>query len=269
MAPDAHSIAPSPISALLSGVMLKTGIYGIMRTFFWMIPHGENVHFNGFIWGGIIATFGVITLFVGTVQSMKQSDSKRLLAYSSIGQLGYIIFAIGAALVLSNSGSHYLKLLALIVIIGALYHVINHAVFKGLLFLVSGSVLYTTGTKDLNKLGGLINFMPVTAVVAGIASLSIAGVPPFSGFASKWTIISSTVLAGSDVMFLVIFGIIALFTSAVTLSCYVKFFGMTFTSTGTSGQSRKILRSALHDAFTESCSHSSLHYTGTSSIRIL
>ncbi len=230
--PDAHSIAPSPISALLSGVMLKTGIYGIMRTFFWMVPHGEGVHFDGFLWGTIIASFGVLTLFIGTVQSMKQSDSKRLLAYSSIGQLGYIIFASGAALVLLNTGSQYLKLLALVIIIGAMYHVINHAVFKGLLFLVSGSVLYATGTKDLNKLGGLIKFMPVSAVVAGIASLSIAGVPPFSGFASKWTIISSTVLAGSEVMFLVIFGVIALFTSAITLSCYVKFFGMTFTSTG-------------------------------------
>ncbi|HRU65739.1 MAG TPA: proton-conducting transporter membrane subunit, partial [Spirochaetota bacterium] len=231
--PDAHSIAPSPISALLSGVMLKTGIYGIMRTFFWMVPHGENVHFDGFFWGVVIASFGVVTLFVGTVQSMKQSDAKRLLAYSSIGQLGYIIFASGSALVLMNSESDYLKLLALVVIVGALYHVINHAVFKGLLFLVSGSILYTTGTKDLNKLGGLIKFMPVSAVIAGIASLSIAGVPPFSGFASKWTIISSTVLAGSEVMFLAIFGIIALFTSAVTLSCYVKFFGMSFTSTGT------------------------------------
>ncbi|HOP63107.1 MAG TPA: proton-conducting transporter membrane subunit [Spirochaetota bacterium] len=231
--PDAHSIAPSPISALLSGVMLKTGIYGIMRTFFWMVPHGEGVHFDGFFWGTVIASFGVVTLFIGTVQSMKQSDAKRLLAYSSIGQLGYIIFASGAALVLLNSESMYLKLLALVVIIGALYHVINHAVFKGLLFLVSGSILYTTGTKDLNKLGGLIKFMPVSAIVAGIASLSIAGVPPFSGFSSKWTIISSTVLAGSEVMFLVIFGIIALFTSAITLSCYVKFFGMAFTSTGT------------------------------------
>lgn len=240
--PDAHSIAPSPISALLSGVMLKTGIYGIMRTFFWMTPHGDGVHFNGFLWGVIIASFGVVTLFVGTVQSMKQSDAKRLLAYSSIGQLGYIIFASGAALVLMNTGSEYLKLLALVVIIGALYHVINHAVFKGLLFLVSGSVLYTTGTKDLNKLGGLIKFMPVSAVVAGIASLSIAGVPPFSGFASKWTIISSTVLAGSEVVFLVIFGIIALFTSAVTLSCYVKFFGMTFTSTGTEWTVKKDIK---------------------------
>jgi formate hydrogenlyase subunit 3/multisubunit Na+/H+ antiporter MnhD subunit len=98
--PDAHSIAPSPISALLSGVMLKTGIYGIMRTFFWMVPHGENIHFDGFFWGVVIASFGVVTLFVGTVQSMKQSDAKRLLAYSSIGQLGYIIFASGSALVL-------------------------------------------------------------------------------------------------------------------------------------------------------------------------
>ncbi|HPD77956.1 MAG TPA: proton-conducting transporter membrane subunit, partial [Spirochaetota bacterium] len=195
--------------------------------------HGENIHFDGFFWGVVIASFGVVTLFVGTVQSMKQSDAKRLLAYSSIGQLGYIIFASGSALVLMNSESDYLKLLALVVIVGALYHVINHAVFKGLLFLVSGSILYTTGTKDLNKLGGLIKFMPVSAVIAGIASLSIAGVPPFSGFASKWTIISSTVLAGSEVMFLAIFGIIALFTSAVTLSCYVKFFGMSFTSTGT------------------------------------
>jgi len=96
--PDAHSIAPSPISSLLSGVMLKTGIYGIIRTFFWMVPE-NNEQFpimDSVFWGAIIATFGVVTLFIGTVQSMKQSDSKRLLAYSSIGQLGYIVFAIGA-----------------------------------------------------------------------------------------------------------------------------------------------------------------------------
>jgi hydrogenase-4 component B len=232
--PDAHSIAPSPISSLLSGVMLKTGIYGIIRTFFWMVPenNAQNQVMNGLLWGAIIATFGVITLFIGTVQSMKQSDSKRLLAYSSIGQLGYIIFAIGAALFLLSTDSASLQLLALVAIIGALYHVLNHAVFKGLLFLTSGSVLYATGTKDLNKLGGLMNLMPISAIAAGIASLSIAGVPPFSGFSSKWTIISSSLLAGSEVAFLVIFGIIALFTSAITLSCYVKFFGMTFASAG-------------------------------------
>ncbi len=232
--PDAHSIAPSPISSLLSGVMLKTGIYGIIRTFFWMVPenNAQTQVMNSFIWGGIIATLGVVTLFIGTVQSMKQSDSKRLLAYSSIGQLGYIIFAIGSSLFLLNSDSESLQLLALVAILGAIYHVLNHAVFKGLLFLSSGSVLYATGTKDLNKLGGLMKLMPISAFAAGIASLSIAGVPPFSGFSSKWTIISSSLLAGSEVVFLIIFGIIALFTSVITLSCYVKFFGMTFTSAG-------------------------------------
>ncbi|MCU0848935.1 MAG: hypothetical protein MUD12_13700 [Spirochaetes bacterium] len=231
--PDAHSIAPSPISALLSGVMLKTGIYGIMRTFFWMVPHGEGAHFDSFLWGVVIASFGVVTLFIGTVQSMKQSDAKRLLAYSSIGQIGYIVFATGAALLMTGVESQFVRMLGLVAIIGAVYHVLNHAVFKGLLFLTSGSVLYAAGTKDLNRLGGLIKFMPVTAVVAGIASLSISGVPPFSGFASKWTIISTSILAGSEIAFLALFGIIALFTSAVTLSCYVKFFGMTFTSAGT------------------------------------
>ncbi|HSV95785.1 MAG TPA: proton-conducting transporter membrane subunit [Spirochaetota bacterium] len=230
--PDAHSIAPSPISALLSGVMIKTGVYGIIRTFFWMVPHAETFHFSGAFWGVLIASFGVVTLFIGTVQSMKQSHSKRLLAYSSIGQVGYIILGIGAALFMVSAESASLKMLGLIALVGVVYHILNHAVFKGLLFLTSGSVLYSTGTKDLNKLGGLINLMPVTALVAGISSLSISGVPPFSGFASKWTLVSTSLLAGSEVLFLVIFGIIALFTSAVTLSCYVKFFGMTFTSAG-------------------------------------
>lgn len=230
--PDAHSIAPSPISALLSGVMIKTGVYGIIRTFFWMVPHSETFHFSGAFWGALIASFGVVTLFIGTVQSMKQSQSKRLLAYSSIGQVGYIIFGIGAALFMVNAESASLQMLGLIALVGVIYHVLNHAVFKGLLFLTSGSVLYSTGTKDLNRLGGLINLMPVTAFVAGIASLSISGVPPFSGFASKWTLVSTSLLAGGEVLFLVIFGIVALFTSAVTLSCYVKFFGMTFTSAG-------------------------------------
>ncbi len=230
--PDAHSVAPSPVSSLLSGVMIKTGVYGIIRTFFWMVPEESVMPLDGFFWGVVIASFGVVTLFIGTVQSMKQSDAKRLLAYSSIGQVGYIILAIGAALLMFNVESPAVTLLAVVAIIGALYHVLNHAVFKGLLFLTSGSMLYATGEKDLNRLGGLASLMPVTALIAGIASLSISGVPPFSGFASKWTIISSSLLAGSGVPFLVLFGIIALFTSAVTLSCYVKYFGMAFTSSG-------------------------------------
>ncbi len=240
--PDAHSIAPSPISALLSGVMIKTGIYGIIRTFFWMVPHTEGAHFNGTFWGVVIATFGVVTLFIGTVQSMKQSDIKRLLAYSSIGQIGYIVLAVGSSLVMFHSNSEFVKLMGLIAIVGAIYHVLNHAIFKGLLFLSAGSVLYATGTKDMNKLGGLLKVMPISGIIAGIASLSIAGVPPFSGFASKWTIISTNLLAGSEVLFLVIFGIIALFTSAVTLSCYVKFFGLTYTASGAEWNIKKEIK---------------------------
>jgi formate hydrogenlyase subunit 3/multisubunit Na+/H+ antiporter MnhD subunit len=231
--PDAHSIAPSPISALLSGVMIKTGVYGIIRTFFWMVPPGgADFATSGLLWGAIIASAGVVTLFIGTVQALKQHDAKRLHAYHSIGQMGYIIFGVGCALVMLNSGNEFVKLLSVIAIIGALYHTLNHTVFKGLLFLSTGSVLYSTGTKDLNKLGGLMKLMPVTTLVAGIASLSIAGMPAFSGFASKWTIISSSLLAGSEFLYLLIFGIVALFTSAITLASYVKFFGMTFASSG-------------------------------------
>jgi formate hydrogenlyase subunit 3/multisubunit Na+/H+ antiporter MnhD subunit len=229
--PGAHSVAPSPVSALLSGVMLKTGIYGIMRTFFWMTPHGES-SVSLSVWGWIIASFGAVTLFIGTVQSVKQSDGKRLLAYSSIGQLGYIVFAIGCALVMKESSDPAVRTLSLIAVMGALFHMMNHAVFKGLLFLTSGSVLYSTGIKDLNRLGGLMNIMPFTAVFAGIAALAISGVPPMSGFSSKWSIISTAILSGSQSAPLVIFGIVALFTSAVTLACYVKYFGMTFASSG-------------------------------------
>lgn len=237
--PDAHSIAPSPISALLSGVMIKTGVFGLMRTFFWIVP-AEG--YNGRLWGTVIAAFGAVTLFIGTAQALKQHDAKRLHAYHSIGQMGYILLGIGSALVMLYSGNPAVILLSVVAVVGALYHTLNHTVFKGLLFLSTGSVLYATGTKDLNKLGGLLKLMPATAVVAGIASLSIAGMPVFSGFASKWAIISSDILAGHRVLFLAIFGIVALFTSAITLASYVKFFGMTFASSGVEWNVRRPIR---------------------------
>ncbi len=237
--PDAHSIAPSPISALLSGVMIKTGVYGIIRTFFWMVPTEGEFQFNGYLWGFIISSIGVVTLFIGTNQALKQDNAKRLHAYSSIGQMGYIVFGIGTALLLLNTENEFLMLLSVLALIGALFHTLNHSVFKGLLFLSTGSLLYATGTKDLNKLGGHMKLMPVTAIVAGIASLSVAGMPSFSGFVSKWTIISSSILAGSELFFLAIFGIIALFTSAMTLATYVKFFGMAFASSGMESTGKK------------------------------
>ena len=230
--PDAHSVAPSPISALLSGVMIKTGVYGIIRTLFWIVPEEKGFVFSGQFWGALVASFGVASLFIGTTQALKQHDAKRLHAYHSIGQMGYIILGIGSSMFMFSSENPYFQVLAAIALIGAIYHTLNHTVFKGLLFLSTGSVQYATGTKDLNKLGGLIKLMPITTVIAGIASFSIAGIPAFSGFMSKWSIISADILGGKEVGFLVMFGIVALMTSAITLASYVKFFGMAFTASG-------------------------------------
>lgn len=230
--PDAHASAPSPVSALLSGVMIKTGVYGLLRTLFWMMPESSQATEGRYL-GLFLALMGTLSLFIGTVQAVKQDDAKRLHAYSSIGQMGYILLGLGTAHYFFLSGVDALDALAIVALIGVLYHTINHAVFKGLLFLSTGSVQYATGSKDLDKLGGLIKIMPWTALAAAVASLSIAGVPAVSGFVSKWAIVSSSILGAKNAGIIVIFGIIALLTSAITLACYVKFFGMTFTSEGT------------------------------------
>ncbi len=239
--PGAYADSPAPVSALLSSATSKTGVYGLLRVFLFMAPVGSAA-FDVRTWGLVVASVGAVTLFIGTIQAMKQSDAKLLLAYSSIGQIGYIVLAIGAVLWLGATGDPALRSLAVAAAVGALFHVLNHSVFKGMLFLTGGSIVYATGTRDLNKLGGLIRLMPVSAAVAGIASLSIAGMPPFSGFSSKWAIVSSTLLAGNGALALVIFGIVALFTSAVTLACYVKFFGMAFTSSGSEWNVGKTVR---------------------------
>lgn len=228
--PDAHSSAPSPVSALLSGVMIKTGVYGIVRTLFWMAPAPSVAgwHYAGLV----LAGFGVASLFIGTVQALKQRDAKRLHAWSSIGQVGYILLAVGTAYVLAAGPGPALQTLAALALAAAVYHTLNHAVFKSLLFLVSGSVQYATGSRDMDRLGGLVHRMPATAAMAAIAAASIAGVPAFSGFASKWGIVASDLLAGRQAPALVVFGIVALMTGAITLACYVRFFGMTFTSSG-------------------------------------
>lgn len=226
--PDAHTHAPSPISALLSGVMIKTGVYGIGRTFFWMMPEGNIAG----AFGLILAFFGVMSLFLGTVQALKQHDAKRLHAYHSIGQMGYILLALGLAQYFMNSPNPDYQPLAILLLIGAFSHLLHHAVFKALLFLTTGSVQFATGTKDIDKLGGLYKLLPITTFCAAIASASIAGLPIFSGFASKWEIISGSMLAGHSNALFAYFGIIALITSAITLASYIKFFGMSFTASG-------------------------------------
>lgn len=238
--PDAQAAAPAPVNVLVSGALLNIGVFGLFRVFFFLAP--AAVAFDPIVWGALLAAIGVLTLFVATLQSVKQSDIARLLAYSSIGQTGYIVLGMGAALWTSAAVDPAVRALSAVAVLGALFHALNHAALHGLLFMTSGGLHGAAGTRDLNKLGGLIKLMPVSAVIAAIASISISGMPATSGFASKETIIAASLQAGAVSPALVIFGVIALFTSAVTLACYVKFFGLAFTSSGSKDVVRKGIR---------------------------
>ena len=230
--PDAHPAAPSPVSSLLSGVMIKTGVYGLIRSFLWLIPAESIADYPARTWGMILSVLGTVTLFIGTTQALKQEQSKRLLAFHSIGQVGYIILGLGACVALLPAGLASADVMALAVIglYGALFHTLNHGLFKSLLFLDAGSMLYATDTQDLNQMGGLMKVMPITAVTTLIASFSIAGVPLFNGFASKWSIYVATILGSREVAYLAICGIFGIVTSALTLASFIKFFGASFLS---------------------------------------
>ena len=236
--PDAHPAAPSPVSAMLSGVMIKTGVYGLMRYFLWLVPTEAQSDYPMAAWGLVIAALGTVTLFTGTAQALKQEQTKRLLAFHSIGQVGYILLGLGTCLALLPTSDWAIVSLATLGFYGALFHTVNHGTFKSLLFLNAGSMLCATGTQDLNRLGGLMRFMPVTAVTALIASFSISGVPLFNGFASKWCLLAAAVQSGGIarpeqawiLKCLPVFTLIAILTSALTLASFIKFFGTSFLS---------------------------------------
>lgn len=235
--PDAHPAAPSPVSSLLSGVMIKTGVYGLMRSFLWLIPATSITDYPAQTWGMILAVLGTVTLFIGTMQALKQEQSKRLLAFHSIGQVGYILLGLGACVALLPAGRANSAVMALAAVgfYGALFHTLNHGIFKSLLFLDAGSMLCATGTQDLNRMGGLMKFMPITAVTTLIASFSIAGVPLFNGFASKWSIYVATILGSREAGYLAICGVFGIVTSALTLASFMKFFGAAFLSRTSKG----------------------------------
>src|SRR5579864_9332441 len=246
--PDAHPAAPSPVSALLSGVMIKTGVYGLMRYFLWLIPAAAQDRFPLARWGMVIALLGTVTLFTGTMQALKQEQTKRLLAFHSIGQIGYIALGLGTCLALLPAGPGA-SALAMLALLGALFHVLNHGLFKGLLFLNAGSVLQATGTQDLNRLGGLMKYMPLTGLTALVASLSISGVPLFNGFASKWAIFVAAIQGASSARYLAICALVGILTSALTLASFFKFFGTSFLSrTSALVVEKAALRSALQRA---------------------
>jgi formate hydrogenlyase subunit 3/multisubunit Na+/H+ antiporter MnhD subunit len=228
--PAAHPAAPSPVSALLSGVMIKTGVYGLMRSFLWLIPAEAAVDYPSDVWGLVIGGLGTVTLFIGTTQALGQDQSKRLLAYSSIGQVGYILLALGAAVALlpRASGEGEMLVLAVAAFSAAVFHTVNHGLYKSLLFLNAGSLLAATDTQDLNQMGGLARHLPWTAATALIGSLAIAGVPLLNGFASKWSIFIATMLGARYMPYLTVCAVIAMFTSVLTLALFLKFFGVSF-----------------------------------------
>jgi len=207
--PDAHPAAPSPVSALLSGVMIKVGIYMMIRIFC-------HIFSPAFSWQFVLCAVGSASIIIGVMMAIKQTDAKRLLAYHSVSQIGYIVLGIGTGVSVG--------------IAGGLFHLLNHALFKGLLFLSIGAVIHRIRSRNLSDYGGLARTMPITFVTCSIAALSISGVPPFNGFVSKWMIyqglVQSFTMDGSP--FTILWLTAAMFGSALTLASFVKLIYATF-----------------------------------------
>ncbi|XHH09692.1 MAG: proton-conducting transporter membrane subunit [Candidatus Bathyarchaeia archaeon] len=220
--PYAHPASPSNISALMSGVMLKVAIYGLIR-FLLLLPLESW-------WGMLILVMGTLSALLGVIYALKEHDLKKMLAYSSIENVGIILVGVGLYVIFTVYGFPDIALLALL---GSLFHSFNHAVFKSLLFMTTGAVLNSTETKNIEEMGGLIKRMPTTALLFLVGAVSISALPPFNGFISELMIfqvfLQSSVLGNP---FLVLLLIVALsvfaFTSALAAACFVKAFGISF-----------------------------------------
>jgi len=207
--PDAHPSAPAPISAMLSGVLIKSlGVYALVRIVFNVFGVSVSVSW-------VLVALGVLSMVIGVFLAVGQWDFKRLLAYHSISQMGYVILGIGVgALILARNGKVEWAALA---ILGGLFHLVNHAVFKSLLFLTSGSVEMSTGTRQIKEMGGLVERLPFTRTTCTVASASIAGIPPFNGFWSKLILVVAAIQAG----FLYL-AAVTVIVSLVTLISFLK-----------------------------------------------
>jgi formate hydrogenlyase subunit 3/multisubunit Na+/H+ antiporter MnhD subunit len=222
--PEAHPAAPSPVSALMSGVMIKTAIYGMVRVIYDLI--GE-VRWE---WGVVVLLVGAGTTLFGVLFALMQHDLKRLLAYHSVENIGIILLGLGMSMVFFGFGHPAAGALGLI---AALYHTLNHAVFKGLLFLGAGSILHSTGLKDLNHMGGLIRTMPAVAFHFLIGALAISALPPLNGFVSEWLTFQTALQApllehGVVRSLLPLFAATLALAGALTAMCFVKVYGVAF-----------------------------------------
>jgi formate hydrogenlyase subunit 3/multisubunit Na+/H+ antiporter MnhD subunit len=222
--PEAHPAAPSPVSALMSGVMLKTAVYGLLRVGF------DLLEVQAWWWGVVALGVGLVSAFYGVAFAAVQTDMKRLLAYSSIENLGILLAGIGLAIVFR---AYQMPTLAALALVATLYHSLNHAVFKSLLFLATGSVMHATRQRSLGKLGGLLRRMPWVAGLALVGTLALAGLPPLNGFASEWMLFQAFLLTpalpNSYLNMFIPVGTAA-FALAVALAGYVmvKFYGVVF-----------------------------------------
>ena len=223
--PRAHPVAPAHVSALMSGVMIKLGIYGLVRLAFeWLAPGAAW-------WGGLILALGAASAVLGVLYALMEHDLKRLLAYHSVENIGIILMGVGTALVGRSLGAVPIVALGLA---AALFHVANHATFKALLFMGAGAIDSAVGTRDLEHLGGLLRRMPYTGLFFLIGSAAISALPPLNGFASEWLTFQSLLSLGrvadqpqTQLVPLLAAGALAL-TGALAVACFVKAFGVSF-----------------------------------------
>jgi hydrogenase-4 component B len=231
--PYAHPASPSNVSALMSGVMIKVAIYGLVR--FVLLMQVE-------MWMGLVITVaGAVSAILGVIYALKEHDIKRLLAYHSIENIGIILLGIGLYAIFSSVGLAAVGSLALI---GALFHTLNHALFKSLLFMTSGSIINATGTRNIEEMGGLIKRMPKTAFLFLIGAISISALPPFNGFVSELMIFQAffqSYLLTDPFLELVMVILLAVFalTSALAAACFVKAFGITFLASPRSHEAKE------------------------------
>jgi len=222
--PAAHPAAPSHISALMSGVMIKTGIFMMIRLFL------DILQPIPIWWGVVVLIIGMTSSLLGVLYALTEHDIKRLLAYHSIENIGIILLGLGSALIFSSLGMPALVLLSLV---AALFHTLNHAIFKSLLFLGAGSVINQMHTRNMEEYGGLIKYMPQTAFFFLIGSMAISALPPFNGFFSEWltyqALFQGIAMLGSSIRWLFILAVSVLaFTGGLALACFVKAFGSIF-----------------------------------------
>jgi hydrogenase-4 component B len=223
--PEAHPAAPSPISALMSGVLIKVGIYGILRVCV------AGLGAPRVAWGGLVLAMGAVSMVLGVLYALMQHDLKRLLAYHSIENVGIILVAAGVGMVATSIAQPALAALALT---ASLLHVLNHALFKGLLFLGAGGVVAASGTRNVEEMGGLARRMPWTAGFFLVGAMAISGLPFLNGFVSEWLVFQSLLRgfqSSTDTFVRLAFpigGALLGLTTALAAACFVKAFGITF-----------------------------------------